>query len=114
MVSSKSPGFDRDYTVIVRSLNRFLTKELVLEQHVKILAILNIVFGAMGVLSAILILVLFGGLAALVSSDAQQDPGAAALLGGIGGIGAILIGVLSLPSLIAGVGLLKFRPWGQT
>ena len=85
-----------------------------MEQHVKVLAVLNIVFGALGVLTAILILVFFGGLAAVVSSDVQPDAQAAAVLGGIGGIGAVIVGALSLPSLITGLGLLKFRPWAQT
>jgi hypothetical protein len=84
------------------------------EQHVKILAILNIVLGAMGVAIALIILLIFGGLAAVVSSDAQPDAGAAALLGGLGGIFALIVGILALPCLIAGVGLLKLRPWAQT
>lgn len=85
-----------------------------MEQHVKILAILNIVLGAIGVAIALIVLLIFGGLAAVVSSDAQPDAGAAALLGGLGGIFALIIGVLALPCLIAGVGLLKLRPWAQT
>ena len=85
-----------------------------MEQHVKILAILNIVFGVLGVLAAIVILLFFGGMAAVVSSDSQPDAAqGAAVLGGIGAIGALIVGVLSLPALITGVGLLKFRPWAQ-
>ena len=86
-----------------------------MEQHVKILAYLNIVFGGLGVLVALIILLVFGGLAGIVSAD--PDPEAAvgvAVLGAIGGIGALIVGALSLPSLIAGFGLLKFRPWAQT
>jgi hypothetical protein len=42
--------------------------------HVKILAILHIVFGALGLLAALLILVIFGGVAGIVSvSDASPS-----------------------------------------
>jgi hypothetical protein len=80
------------------------------EQHVKILAWLNIVFGGLGVLVALFVLVFFGGLA-IVSTD--NDPGAQGVLGAIGGIAFILIAALSLPCIVAGIGLLKFRSWAQ-
>ncbi|HEX5227139.1 MAG TPA: hypothetical protein VFW44_05490 [Bryobacteraceae bacterium] len=82
-------------------------------QHVKILGILHIVFGALGVLGAIIVLMIFGGLSAFVNlSDHGSDvPGP--VLGIIGGVLFIVILVLSLPALIIGVGLIQFRPWGR-
>jgi len=95
-------------------IKKFL-KESLVEQHVKILAILNIVLGGLGVISALVVLIFFGGLAGVASTDSAPEAATgAAALGLIGGIGALIIAVLSVPCLIAGLGLLKFRPWAQT
>ena len=84
------------------------------EQHVKILAILNIVLGGLAILGALVALLVFGGLAAVAGSDPSPDAhGGAAVLGIIGGIVFIIALVLGLPGVIAGVGLLKFRSWAQ-
>ena len=85
-----------------------------METHIKVLAILNIILGALGVITALVILVFFGGLAGVVSTD--SDPEAAvgvAALGAIAGIGFIVVAALSVPCVIAGFGLLKFRRWAQ-
>lgn len=84
-------------------------------QHVKILGILHIVFGGLGVLGAIIVLLIFGGISAAVGlSDHSADSAAAApILGVIGIFVFILILVLSLPGLIIGIGLLRFRPWAR-
>jgi hypothetical protein len=85
------------------------------EQHVKIIAILNIVLGGLGVLTALFILIFFGGLAAIAGSDHDPDASAGvAALGIVGGVAALVIAVLSVPCVIAGWGLLKFRKWAQT
>jgi len=83
--------------------------------HVKVIAWLHIVFGALGALAAIFVLMLLGGIAGMVGI-AGQDPDAriaVPILGGIGGLLFIVIMVLSLPGIIAGVGLLKFAPWAR-
>lgn len=87
-----------------------------MEQHVKILAVLNIVIGGLGVLAAIIVLLIFGGAAAAAlfgnhgSSDAAIG---ASLVAIIGACVALFLLILSLPSVIAGMGLLKFRPWAR-
>jgi len=86
-----------------------------MEQHIKIVAILNIILGALGLCIALFVLVFFGGLAGLAGS--QPDPEAevgAAVLGAIGGIAALLVAAISAPGLIAGIGLLSYKPWAQT
>ena len=73
-----------------------------MEQHVKILAVLNIILGGLGIVIALLVLVLFGGLAGVAGSDANPDAqGGAAVLGLIGGLGFIFIAIISIPSVIA-------------
>jgi hypothetical protein len=86
-----------------------------MQQHIKILAILHIVFGGLGLFAALIVLLVFGGLAGIVHmSDASPD----GVLGGaiVGLIGAVIMGVvmvISLPGLIAGIGLLTFQPWAR-
>jgi hypothetical protein len=84
-------------------------------QHVKILGILHIAFGALGVFGAIVVLMIFGGLSAFVglSEHAPEGFPAVPILGAIGAFVFILILVLSLPGLIIGIGLVQFRPWAR-
>jgi hypothetical protein len=84
------------------------------ETHIKVLAVLNIILGGLGVITALVVLVFFGGLAGVVSTDSDPEAAAGvAALGVIGGVGFIVIAALSVPSLIAGFGLLKYRRWAQ-
>jgi len=86
-------------------------------QHVKILAVLHIVFSALGILAGIIALLVFGGLAGLIHvSDiypSEQNFFGSALLGSIGGLIFLFILALSLPGLIGGIGLLQFKPWAR-
>ena len=84
-------------------------------QHVKIVAILNIVLGGIGLLMALLFLLFFGGLAGVAGSDPDPDRAVGmAVLGLVGGVLFVTIAIFSIPSIIAGYGLLKLRPWAQT
>jgi len=85
-----------------------------MQQHVKIFAILNIVLGGLGVLAGIVVVLIFGGIAGLLPFTGDSD----AMVGGavvtlIGGVIMAVILVMSLPMLIAGIGLLSFRPWAR-
>ncbi len=83
-------------------------------QHVKILGILHIVLGGLGVLGAIIALLIFGGVSALVAADHSSDSFTAIpILGAVGGLVFIGIMVLSLPALVIGIGLIQFRPWAR-
>ena len=86
-----------------------------MEQHIKIVAILNIVLGGLGVLTALFVLLFFGGLAGIASFDPGSNSRAedGAVLGIIGGVAFIVIALFSVPSVIGGVGLLKFREWAR-
>src|SRR6266478_1379680 len=83
--------------------------------HIKVIGILHIVLGGLGVLAGVLTLVFFGGLAGIIGmSDHSADSlTAIPILGGIAGFVFIVLLILSLPSLIAGIGLLQFRPWAR-
>ena len=83
--------------------------------HVKILGILNIIFGAFGALIGLTVFLILGGVGAFVSaSDTSPDSAVAApILVIVGTFVCILLLILSLPSIIGGFGLLKFRPWAR-
>jgi hypothetical protein len=83
--------------------------------HVKILGILHVVYGMFGILAGIIVMVIFGGLAGLVSvADRRGDALIAVpILGGIGAFVFILLLVLSLPGIVAGFGLLQLQPWAR-
>jgi hypothetical protein len=83
--------------------------------HVKILGILLVVYGMFGILAGIIVMVIFGGLAGLVSvADRSGDALIAVpILGGIGAFVFILLLVLSLPGIVAGFGLLQLQPWAR-
>lgn len=83
--------------------------------HVKIIGILHIVLGSLGILAGLLVMLFFGGIAGLVGATDHSDNAAIAIpiLGGIGGIVFAVLLVISLPSVIAGIGLLNFSPWAR-
>jgi hypothetical protein len=82
-------------------------------QHVKILGVLHIVFGALGVFAAMVVLLVFGGISALVGMSDRTSDLPAPILGVIGGFVFILLLVLSLPGLVIGIGLVQFKPWAR-
>lgn len=87
-----------------------------MRDHVRILGYLHIVLGALGILGAVAVLVVFGGIAGIVGLASNHDPDALVavpVLGILGAVIAIFVLLLSLPGLIAGAGLLRFRPWAR-
>lgn len=86
-----------------------------MRQHVKILAVLHLVHGGLGALAAVILTAVFGGLAGLVRiADLGQDGlVGSAVLSLIGAVAILIVLLFSLPSLIAGIGLLNFRPWAR-
>ena len=83
--------------------------------HVKVIAVLHIVMGGLGVMAGIIVFAVLGGLAGFVGATDHSADTAIAIpvLGGIGGLVFIILLILSLPSIIAGIGLLQFRPWAR-
>ena len=82
--------------------------------HVKVVAVLFIALSAIGVLGALALMLLFG--VAAGSVGVSGDPDAALALPIIGAVGTglvIFLLVLSLPGLITGWGLLKFKSWAR-
>jgi hypothetical protein len=88
-----------------------------MRDHVRILAYLHIVFGSLGLLCALVVLLVFGGIAGVVGAANPHDMEAwHVAIPVIGLVGLAICGfvmLLSIPGIIAGVGLLKFRPWAR-
>jgi len=87
-----------------------------MEQHVRILAVLYLVLGALGIVGALVLLAIFGGIAGIVGIAAHQVPDARIAIPIVAAIGVgffLLVIVVSLPGVIAGYGLLRFRPWAR-
>jgi hypothetical protein len=85
------------------------------ETHVKVLAILHIVFSALIIALALIILLATGAVTSIVGAAA--DPADARLaipFIRIGGFAAALFFLaLGIPGLVVGIGLLKRRPWAR-
>jgi hypothetical protein len=88
----------------------------IMRQHVTVLGIVFIVLGAMGLIGAFVVLMIFGGAAGIVGVVAQEEPEAAIAIPIVGVVGlgiSFIIVVMSAPNIIAGIGLVKFRPWAR-
>jgi hypothetical protein len=87
-----------------------------MEKHIKALGILNIVLGSLGAVCGMLILFVVGGphnAIEAVSGHPYPDSGAWPLDARIGLSIAMLVLLLSVPSIIGGIGLLGFAPWAK-
>lgn len=85
-----------------------------MQVHVKVLGAIFIALSVLGLLFALVLLVGIGGF--LGVAGAAGDPEAARVLPFIGIAGSVMVGVvaaLSLPGLVAGLGLLYFKPWAR-
>jgi len=86
-----------------------------MDTHVRVLGALNIVLGALSALAGVALLLLFGGVAGIIGVSAKEPAALVAipLLGLIGTFLCVLLLVLSLPAILTGYGLLKYRPWAR-
>ena len=87
-----------------------------MSKHIRILAILNIIWGSIGVLGALVVLAVFGGLTSIIHLAGGGEPAADLAIPIIGTVGAfVLVALLitSVPSIVAGIGLLKFKDWAR-
>ena len=84
-----------------------------MDTHVKVLAWLYIILGILGSLFGLSLMAL---LSVIGVAGAASDPDAWMALPVLGITGAalgVLMLILSLPGILAGVGLLKYRPWAR-
>ena len=86
-----------------------------MQTHVKVVGVAFIVFGALGILAATVIMVVFGGAAGIVGASADPEEAAFALpiIGLTGTLLSMFLFALSVPGLITGFGLLSWKPWAR-
>ena len=85
-------------------------------QHVKILGVLHIVLGCLGLLGALIVFFVLGGVSGFLRNAPDIDSDtrmAAPILAMISVFVPILIAALSAPGIVVGIGLTQFRPWAR-
>ena len=85
-----------------------------MDTHVKVLGVLHIALGALGLIGALLLVLVFGGVAGIVAADGDPDAAVAFSIIGLTGTALVIFVVaLSLPGVIIGIGLVQFRSWAR-
>ena len=86
-----------------------------MDTHVKVVAVLFLVLGGLGVLGALGLMAVFGGAAGIVGMAGEGEEAALAIpiLGITGTMLTAFLLVISLPGVIAGFGLLAYKPWAR-
>jgi hypothetical protein len=82
---------------------------------VKVLGVLYILVSALGVCAALFLMLAVGAASGVIATAAEAEDAALALpIIGISGTALVVfLLLLSVPGLITGIGLLKFRPWSR-
>jgi hypothetical protein len=83
--------------------------------HVKVLGGIYIALSAIGLCAALFLALAFGTASGIVSAaaDAHESAVALPIIGLAGTALVVFLVAISLPGLIAGIGLLRFRPWAR-
>jgi hypothetical protein len=85
-----------------------------MDTHVKVLGVLHIALGALGLVGALVLMLIFGGAAGIVGASGDPDAAIAIPIIGITGTALVVFVVaLSLPGIVIGIGLMKFQPWAR-
>jgi hypothetical protein len=86
-----------------------------MREHVRVLGILNIIMGCFVALAGVVVLIVMGGIAGVITASADyRDQAIGGPIVAAIGLGiAIFLLVLAAPSIIGGWGLLKFKPWSR-
>jgi hypothetical protein len=85
-----------------------------MEKHVTFVAALHIGYSALGILAAIMIFMFFVGGGFLdrvigITSDPMIFP----IFAGVGSMMTLFLLLVSLPGVVAGIGLLRHKPWAR-
>jgi hypothetical protein len=94
-----------------------ISKENEMRNHILALAVLNIVWGSLSALGALIVLLVFGGIMSVVGLATQHDPEsgmiAIPIIGIIGGIIFVVLAISAIPAIVIGFGLLRLASWAR-
>jgi hypothetical protein len=82
--------------------------------HVKVIAVLYLVFGLFRTAAVFFLPLILGFVAAIVGRDGDPDAGVATAVLGFTGVAlSVFFIATAIPMLITGWGLLKLKPWAR-
>ena len=82
--------------------------------HVKVLGILYIVLSSLTLCAALFLALGIGMASGIVAANAGSDAAVALPIIGVAGSALVIFLVaISLPGIITGIGLLKYKPWAR-
>ena len=86
-----------------------------MDTHVRVLGVLYISLGVLGLIFAAFALIGLTGAAGLISASAEPDEAAVAIpiLSIVGTALVTFLFALSIPAVVAGIGLLYFKSWAR-
>lgn len=87
-----------------------------MQKHVNILAILHIIYSSLGLLIGIIVFVVLAGIGMAIDQIPQSNDvevNVSSILGALGFLIAVILIVFSLPGIIGGIGLLKYKEWAR-
>jgi hypothetical protein len=86
-----------------------------METHVRVLAVVYLVFSALGTLAALMVAAVFGvaGVATAAGAPGRDAAIALPIIGLTGSALCLFLLAVSLPGLAAGIGLLRYKPWAR-
>lgn len=86
-----------------------------MQTHVKVLGVLYIALSALSICAAAFLMIALTAATGVVGATAEPHDAAIALpvIGLAGSALVAFLVILSLPGIITGVGLLKYRPWAR-
>jgi hypothetical protein len=83
-----------------------------MDKHVTVIAVLNLIFGALGCFAALILFIIIAG-GGLLGSVLSNEALPAFVTGAVGTVVAMLITLFSVPGIIGGLGLLNRKPWAR-
>jgi hypothetical protein len=85
------------------------------DTHVRVLGVLYVALGALGLMCAAFLVLGFGGAAGIVAASAEPDDAAVAvpILSLVSTFLVAFISAFSLPAVVIGIGLLYFKSWAR-
>jgi hypothetical protein len=89
-----------------------------MRDHIKILGVLNIFWASISIVLGLIVLLVFGGLAGFlgVVGAANNDTGGILVAPFMAILGVFIVAIVcivSLPALIGGIGLIKYKNWAR-